>query len=134
MVVCALSDQEIGIDVEKIQNFTESMAKKILTEKEQQILKGYASDQKKQNREFYRFWTLKESYLKWRGRGFSLDPHQVEFAAEGIAKDREGFTECSDPDAAVIQKLVDPEYMVSVCFEKGKQGDVIYEKYKEEAL
>lgn len=52
MVVCALSDQEIGIDVEKIQNFTESMAKKILTEKEQQILKGYASDQKSRTENF----------------------------------------------------------------------------------
>lgn len=135
IVVCAFSEKEIGIDVEKIQDFTEAMAKKILTEKEQKILQKYAADPKEQNRRFYRFWTLKESYLKWKGRGFYQDPLQVEFTGEAFAKEAEDCSiECSDQKAAVMQKVTDTGYILSVCVEKGNPGDMIYEEYKEEAL
>lgn len=135
IVVCAFSEKEIGIDVEKIQDFKETMVKKILTEKEQQILQKYEADPEERNRGFYRFWTLKESYLKWRGRGFYQDPLLVEFTGEAFAKGAEECViECSDQKAAVIQKVTDTGYILSVCFEKGNAGDIIYEEYKGEAL
>ena len=131
VVVCAFSNQEIGIDVEKIQDVTQSMLKKILTENEQKILSKYENDEEEYNKLFYKFWTFKGSYLKWEGSGFYKDPLQVEVETYNFEKNYEQFAECSDPDAKMIQWLSEDEYIFSVCIGKNEQEQIIYEEYKE---
>ncbi|MFC2123324.1 4'-phosphopantetheinyl transferase family protein [Bacteroidota bacterium] len=80
-VIAFSLDSEVGIDIEQIRhlpdldelitrNFTTSEIKFINAKPEERI------------RRFFRFWTLKESYLKAIGEGMRLTPDNLEFAIE----------------------------------------------------
>lgn len=131
IVVCALSDREIGVDIEKVQAVAQGMIKKILTEKEQKILSKYEKDRDAYNQLFYKFWTFKESYLKWKGCGFYMDPLQVEAEEYNFEKNFGQFAECSDPNTKLIQCFVEEEYILSICIGKNEQEQIIYEEYEE---
>lgn len=127
-VVCALSDQKIGVDAERIQHFPISMIKKVLSEKEKRILNMYEEDTEGYQKMFYRFWTWKESYLKWKGEGFYMDPLHVEFTLDKVSSS----VCCSDKKVALSEKMPDQTCVFSVCFNKEEKGEILYELYKEE--
>lgn len=68
-VVLATSTKEIGVDVEKIEPYSDSVAKRCFTPPEYKWLK-----QERNIEAFYRLWTAKESVMKGTGLGFSLPP------------------------------------------------------------
>lgn len=70
-VVCAISEHEVGIDVEKIDEIDLDIVKSFFAKKEYSDLMEKDDSEKKEY--FYVLWTLKESYIKARGRGLSLD-------------------------------------------------------------
>ena len=80
-VIAFSYDSEVGIDIEQIRhlpdldelitrNFTTSEIKFITAKAEEKV------------RRFFRFWTVKESYLKAIGEGMRLTPDNLEFAIE----------------------------------------------------
>ncbi|MBP2077294.1 4'-phosphopantetheinyl transferase family protein [Oceanobacillus polygoni] len=70
-VVCAVNDQQVGIDVEKVKAFDLCMAKQLFTEFEYwEIL---AAENK--SLACYDFWTMKESYVKALGKGLAIPLH-----------------------------------------------------------
>lgn len=85
MVMCALSDQEVGCDVEQMAAFEHELAEYVMTEKE--LSRIYCREGDAGQREmFFRLWTLKESYMKATGLGISLEPKSfgIEFREDGI--------------------------------------------------
>lgn len=64
IVVCVLSDKEIGIDIEYLR-YSDSIVKKCFNQKEKEIIKN--SNNKKEI--FTIIWTIKESYVKLLGIG-----------------------------------------------------------------
>lgn len=64
LVVCAISDCEVGIDVEIIAKTIQQLMENICNEEEIDWLNNQASVD-----EQYRLWTYKESYLKCTGDG-----------------------------------------------------------------
>ena len=67
--ICATSYREIGVDIEKIRDIDATgLSKKVFTESE----KTYLKDSKNPREDFFRIWTLKESYMKARGVGFKI--------------------------------------------------------------
>ena len=78
--VAAFSDAEIGADIEKIKNADLKIAKRFFDEKEYDYLNSI-TDSEKQTAEFYRLWTMKESYMKFTGLGMKLplDSFCIEF-------------------------------------------------------
>ena len=66
--VCAISNDEIGVDIQKIRDINLKISKKVFTKSENTVL---SSSQNKTN-EFFRLWVLKESYMKAKGLGFKL--------------------------------------------------------------
>ena len=71
--VCAVSELPVGIDIEMVQPIDLSIAKDCFTENEFKTMTGFA-DKTEQLDYFYTIWTIKESYLKAIGSGFSKAP------------------------------------------------------------
>lgn len=71
-------DQEIGVDLERIRTMKdlEGLIRKSLQSQEIAQL-GKEGEQRRKN--FFRFWTFKESYLKAVGEGMRLSPEKLEF-------------------------------------------------------
>lgn len=78
--VCAVSQGEVGIDIQKRKEFNWKVAERFFAKEETVRLKDAQEADK--NRIFNEIWTLKESYIKYTGRGmnqelgsFYLDGH-----------------------------------------------------------
>lgn len=111
IAACAISDYEVGIDVEKIAPLRASVARRILAEKELEFLQTF--DKAGQEEMFCRFWTLKESYLKLDGSGLTRDLREVAFIME---KDGDEWkSNCSDNTVGCYQQKIKEDYIWSVC-------------------
>lgn len=74
LVICAVSDFEIGIDIqEKSRMNTDRIAKKVMSPDEH---KKYLTSSERQDF-FYRVWVMKESYVKWTGDGITRELHSL---------------------------------------------------------
>ena len=74
LVICAVSDFEIGIDIqEKTRMDTDRIAKKVMSPGE---YKKYLTSTERQDF-FYRVWVMKESYVKWTGDGITRELHSL---------------------------------------------------------
>lgn len=71
-VACAFSNEDVGIDLQKVHKVSDSFVNKVCTKKEiDQIL----NDRENQ---IIRLWTFKESYLKMTGEGIARDFSKIE--------------------------------------------------------
>jgi len=68
-VVCAISDKEVGIDIELLKAARLNVANRFFTEKEISILNSLNGIEQEDH--FYTLWTAKESYLKYLGTGLT---------------------------------------------------------------
>jgi 4'-phosphopantetheinyl transferase len=68
-VILALSEKEVGIDIEKIDTHPDKVAVRCFTTEECEWMRQEESDEA-----FYKLWTAKESVMKATGLGFSLSP------------------------------------------------------------
>ncbi|MCU5058962.1 MULTISPECIES: 4'-phosphopantetheinyl transferase family protein [Bacillus cereus group] len=76
-VVCAISKQPVGIDIEAVNNIDICLFSPYLSSLEQQLF----TDQKNEDLSlFYRIWTLKESLLKTTGHGLSYPLEKICFS------------------------------------------------------
>ena len=70
-VLCAISDHEFGCDVERVAQADMNLARRCFHGAEYAALLQCA-DPAERNELFYRYWTLKESFMKATGLGFQL--------------------------------------------------------------
>lgn len=86
--ILAVSDREIGADIQQMRDVNLRLAERFFTEREQEYVAG-------DKLRFFEVWTKKEAYGKWRGDGFA--------AAKNVCVlDLDFFTE------------TDGEYMIAV--------------------
>lgn len=76
--VCAVSNREVGVDVERIRPYNDDLARYVLNDEEYSIVKS--SDNPAL--EFTKFWTMKEALLKLTGEGIRDDLKQVLIGAK----------------------------------------------------
>lgn len=81
-VLLAVSDAEIGCDVERIRHVRDGVARRILTPEEYARFSACAGDER--DVLLTRLWVAKESYLKACGEGITTDPAaiRIEFGTE----------------------------------------------------
>lgn len=111
LVCCAVHSSEIGIDAESIINYSPELTKRVCTNNEAKTI-----DEAENKAEmFIRFWTLKESYVKYIGIGLGYGLENAEFSFCG-----EKPVCVSSPHMKIVQKdflhLQSPAIM-SVCTE-----------------
>ena len=80
-VLCALSDAELGCDVEGPRRFDPALARRFFHPDETAWL--FSLPPREQDAAFLRLWTLKESYLKAVGLGLSLPLDAFRILPEG---------------------------------------------------
>ena len=96
MVVCAVDDKPIGIDIEHIRSINLSVAKRICTDEELLYLFGhipmkqdliYTANTEILNR-FFELWTAKEAYSKCVGNNLQFaDTSSIEYCSFSLQKD-----------------------------------------------
>ena len=134
MVVCAFADQPVGVDAEAVRPVRDPLIRRVLHEREIQVLSRYGKIAEKGRRVgpeekdtrsqeflrlFFRYWTLKESWLKQDGSGLTEEPREICFFVD--PDDWTSPIRASDPGRICVQRKTDrrwedlQEYIVSVC-------------------
>lgn len=128
IVVLALSDLPVGIDVEEIRPYTQAVARRILTPSERDQVSWWTRTGRFQGeKNFFRYWTLKESYVKATGQGLSFPFGNLEFGL-----DEKGQIESNCKGYEFYQSCLWNQYMLSVCVKKRGEEDMTYETLFEE--
>lgn len=94
-VICAVSNRPIGVDVESVREYKESLARYLMNETElQQILSAPRPDIA-----FTRLWTMKEAQAKMTGKG--IDNHFKDLLVQ--------------PSQIITVESEDQRYVYSIC-------------------
>lgn len=104
IVVCAINNTPVGIDIEKIRPISPKVAKKFFTIAEQEYVFGKtpcAEDYDTefndvQLKRFFECWTAKEAYLKYTGEGLTDNLSALEI------------------DNTHITKIIENDYIISI--------------------
>lgn len=107
-VICAVSEKPVGCDIEKIKEAPTQVEKRAFSPDENAYLKQFSGDA--YNREFFRLWTKKESFLKMKGIGIRVPLRTLEMA------------ECYFKEYEISG------YQVTVCAEENEFAEMIWEK------
>lgn len=117
--VLALSSEAVGVDIERIRAINwRRLAMRFFHPDEQLFLESADDPQAM----FFTIWTLKESYLKAEGQGFSVSPKTFCILPEGDSASLQGET------AYRFRSVPAPEgYRLSVCARESEiSGHVIF--------
>lgn len=110
LIVCAVSDRTIGVDVERLRKYDPRIVKSYFTPSEQEYISMKAESLDKG---FIEIWTMKEAYLKWLGRGIELPP--VLFEVLQIDN---------------IIRVWMNQHCIAICADNLKMSDVSFKKSK----
>lgn len=127
-VLCGISNQELGVDIEEIKELHMDIAKRCFTKQEYESMLNVNENEVKKL--FYTYWTLKESYIKYDGRGLSiaLDSFSISRQADSFVVDSKKYTE----SIQLYTKFLELNYIVAVAYggEK-KKVELIYRDLRE---
>lgn len=111
IILASFSDSsEIGIDIEEIKPISIPTLKSIFLQEEYEYVQNQEG-QEQQLKMFYKFWTLKESYIKYLGTGLYRDMNTFGFTLNN------GIT---------LKDLLNPFYKDKVQFMTGKIENYYY--------
>lgn len=120
LAVCLVSGSEAGIDIEFIRETdTLGIAGRFFTSGEVSRIKRKRTE-KSRREMFFRLWTLKESYLKAAGTGFSVSPSSFSLTPDG-----NGAWHVNDAGGAYygLREIDCPDgYRCSCCMKDMPQG------------
>lgn len=113
VVVCALCDEEIGVDVQEYRKVKERVAERFFTGQEKEQLRALKADTEEYEKLFFRLWSVKESYIKFTGLGMKqgLDTFIIDWE-KGLIRDKE------DRESVCFKEVSIDElsrYAISVC-------------------
>lgn len=124
-VICGFSSHAIGVDIEGIQNVDLQIAKRFFSPQEYRDLQRQEDPQDY----FYQLWTLKESYIKYMGKGLSIPLNSFSVSRKAgkfsIADQAQEGTEAKP----FLYQIRDLEgYYIAVCAEEGDSAPVLEEQ------
>lgn len=124
-VFCGVSEQEIGVDIQKIQSGKKlNLAKRFFSAGECQALKE-CEDEETRDQIFFRMWTRKEAYGKLTGKGLT-DAIGKNLWMEGTVERAalpsdlgENVFRCSQRERLVWEEYDEPAgYRIAVCMHR----------------
>lgn len=120
-VVCGLSDREVGIDVQQVGRYRQELVRRFFHPDEIRQLEQCAESGR--NDLFFRFWSAKESFLKYTGTGLSgsLSGFEVRFEKQGIRV----LSPNSLQSVYLSECALDKDYKCFVCSEYPEAPDIL---------
>lgn len=124
MAACAVSDREIGMDVQKHTEVKEGLAERFFTKEECEMLRKAAAGREGFEHLFFRMWSIKESYIKYTGLGMrqGLDTFSIDWQKQTILEGR-----THKPSACFKEIILQDkqDYAVSICSKKKADGIIL---------
>ncbi|MCR5430314.1 MAG: 4'-phosphopantetheinyl transferase superfamily protein [Eubacterium sp.] len=120
-VLAAVSDYEVGIDIQKKKADKHRIAEKNFLKGECEYINAGANDEERHQR-FCEVWTLKEAYLKNIGMGLRkpLNSFEIMFRSEGPKIKNQ-------TEYRYTQFMMNEKYIVSICRDINDEGFEISE-------
>ncbi|WP_322923023.1 4'-phosphopantetheinyl transferase family protein [Paenibacillus campi] len=123
-VICADGNVPVGADIERVRPIDFAIAERFFTASEYKLLMNTAEQDRLQL--FYTLWTLKESYIKFIGKGLSIpldsfsieliEPDRARLAAPDPEEDSSGGWDDHCEQTCFFRKInLDREHQLSVC-------------------
>ena len=110
-IVCAISKESIGIDIEQIKPIDIAIAERFFDPLEYKAIMDTSNDMRLVA--FYKFWTLKESYIKLISKGLSMPLNS--FAIEKIV---DSYMINYKTDIQFYNHLYKDDYIISVSYKE----------------
>ena len=104
---CVFYHKEVGIDVQKICPVSDALIQKIATEEEASALLQLPKEAREEA--FAKLWTVKESYLKYTGRGLLVSPKRVSLQDDHLLFD-------GNPTHVTIETTFLPGHVMTLCY------------------
>ena len=121
LVLCAVGNKPVGCDAEKIKTAPSGIAERFFCEREKQYL-NVCKD--RYDEEFFRIWTIKESYMKMTGEGIHLSMQSFDVCIDSeIQICREG-----NQVPCFVKEYDIPGYRVTVCAQEKEFAELIWEE------
>ncbi len=126
-IICGVGDDNIGLDIEEIKEINMNVAKRFFTKEEYNSI--LAVSKQEQIQLFYKYWILKESYIKAEGKGlgiplnsffFQIDRRKIILLCRGHLSERYNF---------MIYEF-DRKYEAAVCWH-GNKNELFDSKFDE---
>ncbi|WZX99268.1 4'-phosphopantetheinyl transferase superfamily protein [Bacillus sp. FSL W7-1360] len=113
-VLFALDETTVGVDVEQIHSIEElSLAKRFFDPAEAAQLSELSEKQRQER--FFQLWSLKESYIKWKGTGLGTPLHSFRFMKE---KGEWSFSNDHGDECFFHSIRLDDSHYMAVCTSK----------------
>lgn len=109
MALCAVSDEEVGCDIELPRGYDPAIARRFFHPAEQEWL--FSHPEVEQSSAFFRLWTCKESFVKALGLGLSLELDSFAVIPEAPVQ----LTQGVDPRPWQLRSLRDRESFLALC-------------------
>lgn len=130
MVMAAISDHEIGCDIEAEKQANLCVARRFFSQKEWAFLSAQPSEQ--QNAYFYRYWVLKESFVKALGTGcatpfsdFTIRLNETDAETVAVCWEKQEYREAYgllDEKTDVFTEFALPDYRAAVCIRGAEEA------------
>lgn len=122
LVLCAVSEEPVGCDIERLREAPKGVAERYFSDAEQAYLSHFSADE--HDREFFRIWTMKESYVKMTGEGLRVSFEAYEIAMEdtGARVIRHG-----EMQSCYLSTMELKGHIMSICAESSASVEIIWE-------
>lgn len=114
LAACAFHNYPVGIDAELPGYFAPVLIKKALSQEEIHFLRQMSSSQEKEREWFFRFWTLKEAFVKQNGIG--VDTDLTAFSFSFYQQTEASYITCSIPEISCWQMQLEQGQIISLCY------------------
>ena len=128
LAACAFGSSPVGVDAELQGYFPEVLIGRALADSEKDILRSCGPDSSLRQECFWRFWTLKEAYVKRSGIGVDSDLKAFSFVFDPFIVPDIGVpvkVKCSDPEVSCFQLFLKSGHIVSLCTGHADDGSLL---------
>ena len=117
--MCVVSDDEIGCDIEYIRDFNMKIPQRYFSNEEYEDI---LIDSSRSKDKFYRYWTLKESFIKNVGLGLSLSLNSFRIILNNNIEIKQSI---NDNNYYFEEVNIDNNYKCSICKRNNKKIELI---------